>query len=208
VTEDFHFASFHTAIEPLIFTFPDSNQEGGRYRVMSVRIKPGNPQGIISFIQRVWREQVPGEPLDYYFYNDSLNKQYFSEFRMRTIFQYFSFVSILIACLGLFGLASISAEQRTKEVGIRKALGASMSNIVLTLSRDFLAWVVLSNLVAIPIAWYFMSKWLQDFAYRIPLSWWMFAVAGGMAFVIAFLTVGVRAIKAATANPVESLRYE
>jgi putative ABC transport system permease protein len=175
---------------------------------MSVRIKPGNPKGVISFIEKVWHEQVPGEPIEYYFYNDSLNKQYFSEFRMRTIFQYFSFVSILIACLGLFGLASISAEQRTKEVGIRKALGASMSNIVITLSRDFLAWVVLSNLIAIPIAWYFMSKWLQDFAYRIPLSWWMFAVAGGMAFLIAFLTVGVRAIKAATANPVESLRYE
>jgi putative ABC transport system permease protein len=208
VTEDFHFASFHTAIEPLIFTFPDSSQEGGRYRVMSVRIKPGNPQGVISFIEKVWHEQVPGEPLNYYFYNDSLNKQYFSEFRMRTIFQYFALISIMIACLGLFGLASISAEQRTKEVGIRKALGASMSNIVLTLSRDFLAWVVLSNLIAIPIAWYFMSKWLQDFAYRIPLSWWMFAVAGGMAFVIAFLTVGVRAIKAATANPVEALRYE
>ncbi len=208
VTEDFHFASFHTAIEPLIFTIPDSNQQDSRYRVLSVRIRPGKPQGIISFIERVWHEQMPGVPLDYYFYNDSMNKQYFSEFRMRTIFQYFSLISIMISCLGLLGLASISVEQRTKEVGIRKVLGASMSNIVLTLSKDFLTWVVLSNIVAIPIAWYFMSKWLQDFAYRIPLSWWMFAVAGGMAFVIASMTVGVRAIKAATANPVESLRYE
>jgi putative ABC transport system permease protein len=128
--------------------------------------------------------------------------------RMRTIFQYFSFISIMIACLGLFGLASISAEQRTKEIGIRKVLGASMSNVVLTLSKEFLAWVVLSNIVAIPIAWYFMSKWLQDFAYRIPISWWMFIFAGGLAFIVAFLTVGVQALKAATANPVESLRYE
>jgi putative ABC transport system permease protein len=207
-TNDFHFASFHTAIEPLIFQIPDSSQLESRYQVMSIRVKPGNPQGVISSIQRLWHEQLPGVPLNYYFYNDSLNKQYSSEMRMRTIFQYFSFVSIMIACLGLFGLASISAEQRTKEVGIRKALGASMSNVVSTLSKEFLAWVVLSNLVAIPIAWYFMSKWLQDFAYRVPLSWWMFAVAGGMAFVIAFLTVGVRAIKAATANPVESLRHE
>ena len=208
VTKDFHFASFHTAIEPLIFTFPDSGQEEGRYRVMSVRIKPGNPHDIISFMERAWHKQVPGAPFNYYFYNDSLNKQYFSEFRMRTLFQYFSFVSILIACLGLFGLASISAEQRTKEIGIRKVLGASLTDVVLTLSRDFLGWVVVSNLIAIPVAWYFMNKWLQDFAYRIPLGWWMFVVAGSVAFFIAFLTVGVQAIKAATANPVESLRYE
>ena len=114
----------------------------------------------------------------------------------------------MIACLGLFGLASISTEQRTKEVGIRKVLGASASNVVFTLSRKFMAWVVLSNIVAIPIAWYFMSKWLQEFAYRLPLSWWMLFVAGGFAFVIAFLTVGIQAIKAATANPVESLRCE
>ena len=208
VVRDFHFASFRTAIEPLIFTIPDSNQQDARYQVMSVRMKPGDPHGLISSIERVWRELMPGVPLDYYFYNDSLNKQYFSEMRMRTIFQCFSFISIMIACLGLFGLASISAEQRTKEVGIRKVLGASMSDIVLTLSRDFLAWVVLSNIIAIPIAWYFMSKWLQDFAYRIPIGWWMFIVAGGFAFIVAFLTVGVQAIKAATANPVESLRYE
>ena len=208
VVRDFHFASFHTAIEPLIFNIPDSSQLDSRYRVLSVRIKPGNPQSIISFIEKVWGEQMPGVPLEYSFYNDSLDRQYFSEMRMRTIFQCFSFISIMIACLGLFGLASISAEQRTKEVGIRKVLGASMPNVVLTLSRNFLTWVVLSNIVAIPISWYFMSKWLQNFAYKIPLSWWMFAIAGGFTFVIAFLTVGVQAIKTATANPVESLRYE
>ena len=208
VVKDFHFASFHTAIEPLVFTIPDSNQQDGRYQIMSVRIKPGNPQGVISSIETIWHAEMPGVPLDYYFYNDSVNKQYSSEMRMRTIFQCFSFVSIMIACLGLFGLASISTEQRTKEVGIRKVLGASASNVVFTLSRKFMAWVVLSNIVAIPIAWYFMSKWLQEFAYRLPLSWWMLFVAGGFAFVIAFLTVGIQAIKAATANPVESLRCE
>jgi len=208
VVKDFHFASFHTAIEPLIFNIPDSNDEGGRYRVMSIRIKPGNPQDVISSINTTWHAAMPGVPLDYYFYNDLLNNQYFSEMRMRTIFQYFSFVSIMIACLGLFGLASISAEQRTKEVGIRKVLGASMSNIVSALSRDFLAWVVLSNVVSIPIAWYFMSRWLEEFAYRISLSWWMFIGASGIALFIASLTVGVQAVKAATANPVEALRYE
>jgi len=208
VTKDFHFASCRTAIEPLIFNIPDSSQQDGRYQVMSIRVKPGNPQGVISSIERLWHERLPGVPLNYYFYNDSLNKQYFSEMRMRTIFQYFSFISIMIACLGLFGLASISAERRTKEVGIRKVLGASVTQVVLTLSRDFLVWVVLSNIVAIPIAWYFMAKWLQDFAYREPLSWWMFVAAGSIAFIIALLTVGTQAIKAATANPVEALRYE
>ncbi|HEY9164546.1 MAG TPA: ABC transporter permease [Candidatus Kryptonia bacterium] len=208
VVKDFHFASFHTAIEPLVFTIPDSNQQDSRYQIMSVRIKPGNPQGVISSTETIWHAEMPGVPLDYYFYNDSVNKQYSSEMRMRTIFQYFSFVSIMIACLGLFGLASISTEQRTKEVGIRKVLGASASNVVFTLSKKFMAWVVLSNIVAIPIAWYFMSKWLQEFAYRVPISWWTFIIAGGFAFIVALLTVGVQAIKAEMANPIESLRYE
>jgi putative ABC transport system permease protein len=175
---------------------------------MSIRIKPGNPRNVISTLERVWQEQMPGVPFNYFFYNDSLNRQYSSETRMHTLFRYFSSVSIMIACLGLFGLSSISAEQRTKEVGIRKVMGASTPRVVFTLSRDFLIWVVLSNIAAIPTAWYFMSRWLQGFAYRVPLDWWMFVVAGGTACVVAFLTVSVQAIKAATANPVEALRYE
>ena len=151
---------------------------------------------------------MAGDPFDYYFYDDSLNKQYFSEIRMGTIFKYFSFLSILIACLGLFGLVSISAEQRTKEVGIRKVLGASISNVALILSKDFLILVIVSNVIAFPVAYYFMNKWLQDFAYRIDISWWIFALSGGIALVIAMATVSFQAIKAAIANPVESLRYE
>ncbi|HTX19109.1 MAG TPA: ABC transporter permease [Bacteroidota bacterium] len=208
VVRDFHFASFRTAIEPLIFNIPDSNQFEGRYQVMSLRIRPGNPQGLISVVEQLWQKEMGSVPLEYYFYDDSLNKQYSSDFRMRTIFQCFSFISIMIACLGLFGLASISAEQRTKEVGIRKVLGASITDVVFTLSKDFMTWVVLSNLVAIPVAWYFMSKWLEDFAYRIPINWWMFGLAAAFGFAIALLTVGAQAMKAATANPVESLRYE
>jgi putative ABC transport system permease protein len=127
---------------------------------------------------------------------------------MGTIFGYFSFLSILIACLGLFGLITISAEQRTKEIGIRKVLGASISNVALILSKDFLILVIVSNIIAWPVAYYFMNKWLQDFAYKINISWWVFVISGGIALIIALATVSFQAIKAAVANPVDSLRYE
>jgi ABC-type antimicrobial peptide transport system permease subunit len=208
VVKDFHFASFHTAIEPLIFNIPVDNQQASRFRVITIRFKSKAPDELISSVEKVWHEQMSGNPFDYYFYDDSLNKQYFSEIRMGIIFKYFSFISILIACLGLFGLISISAEQRTKEVGIRKVLGASVSNVSLILSKDFLILVIVSNIIAFPVAYYFMNNWLQDFAYRIDISWWMFALSGGIALVIALATVSFQAIKAATANPVESLRYE
>ena len=120
----------------------------------------------------------------------------------------FTFLAIFIACLGLFGLASYIAELRTKEIGVRKVLGASISGIVFSLSKEFLKWIIYANLVAWPIAYYFINKWLQSFAYKINISLWMFALAGGIALVIAFVTVSFQAIKAATANPVDSLRYE
>jgi putative ABC transport system permease protein len=207
VIKDFHFASFHTTIEPLIFTIPDDNQ-AGRYSLISIRYKSRNLENLISFLEKVWTEQTAGSPFNYYFYDDSLNKLYFSEIRMGTIFKYFSFLSILIACLGLFGLISISAEQKTKEVGIRKVLGASVSNVALIISKGFLILVIVSNLFAWPIAYYFMNNWLQDFAYKIEISWWMFVLSGGIALLIALVTVSYKAIKAATANPVRSLRYE
>jgi ABC-type antimicrobial peptide transport system permease subunit len=208
VIKDFHYTSFRTAIEPLIFTMPDSNQQAGRFQVMTIRFKSQTPNNLISSIEKTWHEQIAGSPFDYYFYDDSLNKQYFSEIRMGTIFKYFSFLSILIACLGLFGLVSITSEQRTKEIGIRKVLGASISNVSLILSKDYLILVIISNIIAWPVAYYFMNKWLEDFAYRIDIGWWMFALSGGIALLIALATVSFQAIKAATANPVESLRYE
>jgi putative ABC transport system permease protein len=127
---------------------------------------------------------------------------------METIFKYFSFLSIVIASLGLFGLASLSAEQRSKEIGIRKILGATVTDISVILSKEFVLWVVVSNLIAWPISFYAMSKWLESFAYRVDLSWWVFVLAGLIAVVVALVTVGWHAIRAATANPVESLRYE
>jgi putative ABC transport system permease protein len=137
-----------------------------------------------------------------------LNDQYQAEDRFAKFFFYFSILSLLIACLGLFGLTAYATQQRTKEIGIRKVLGASIPGIAGLLSKDFLKLVVVAFVIAVPIAWYAMYNWLQDFAYRITISWWVFAVAGIAAFVIAFLTISFQAVKAAMANPVKSLRTE
>ena len=147
-------------------------------------------------------------PFNYYFYDESLNTLYRADQRFGSIIKYFAFLSIIIACLGLFGLASLSVEQRTKEIGIRKVLGASISNITFILSKEFLIWIVVANLIAWPVAYFFMHKWLQDFAYRIELSIWVFVLSGIMALMIAIFSVGFQTIKAAIVNPVESIRYE
>jgi putative ABC transport system permease protein len=208
VVKDFHFASFHSAIEPVILRIPDKNEQGGRLPLISIRFRAGALEQTLSYVKKVWEEQMKGIPLNYYFFDDELNAQYNSERRMSSIFKYFSFLSVLLACTGLFGLTSLSTEQRIKEIGIRKVLGASVLNVAAILSKEFLMWVVLSNIIAFPIAWYFMHGWLQEFAYRISLSWWMFLFAGAGAVLISLLTVGFRAVKAAMANPVDSLRYE
>jgi putative ABC transport system permease protein len=147
-------------------------------------------------------------PFSYYFFDESLRAEYSAEQRMESMFAYFSVLSIVIASLGLFGLASFSAEQRTKEVGIRKVLGASVTGITMTLSKEFLAWVIVSNVIAWPVALYAMKTWLQGFAYRVEISVWVFVVAGLVALGVALLTVASRAVRVALANPVESLRYE
>jgi putative ABC transport system permease protein len=208
VVKDFHFASFHTAIEPLIFKMPEDNQQAARYRVLTVRFKSQTPGNMITFLEKTWHAQVTRNPFDYYFYDEFLNAQYHAEQRMGTIFKYFSFLSIIIACLGLLGLASISAEQRTKEIGIRKVLGATVLDVTVILSKEFLIWVFVANIIAWPVGWYAMHKWLQNFAYRIDLTIYPFLLAGFAALVIALLTVSWQAVKAAMANPIESLRYE
>ena len=208
VTKDFHFASFHTAIEPLIIRIPDRSERDLYMSTMSVRFTSRNPDQVIASIEQTWKAQMGDIPFNYYFYDDFVNAQYRSERTMASLFKYFAFLSIFIACLGLFGLASLSAQQRTREIGIRKVLGASTSQSAIILSREFLLWVVISNLIAFPIAWYVMNKWLEDFVYRVEIGWWAFALAGGISFLIALLTVSTQAIKAALANPVEALRYE
>ena len=150
----------------------------------------------------------PGTPFVYSFLDQDFQRNYEREQRTSRIVVYFTFIAILIACLGLFGLAAFSAEQRTKEIGIRKVLGASVTNLAALLSKDFIRLVLVAILIASPIAWYGMNKWLQSFAYRIEISWWMFLAAGLLAILIALITVSFQAIKAAIANPVKTLRTE
>ncbi len=149
-------------------------------------------------------------PFDYYFLEEDYNSQYEAERRIGEIFIYFTIIAIFIACLGLFGLASYNAEQKSKEIGIRKALGSSVQRIVFMLSKQYTKWVIVANIIAWPLAWYFMSDWLGNFAYSINLVeyWWIFIVSALMAIIIAILTVTYQAIKAAIANPVEAMKYE
>ena len=208
VIKDFHFGSLHRSIEPLLVVLPTARYKELFLRLLSIRFKPGSLSSSMSFIKQKWVEVNPDIPFDYYFLNDAINARYHAEQRMGTLFQYFTVLAIFVACLGLYGLSAFAAERKIKEIGIRKVLGASVPNITLMLSKEFLKWVALANLVAWPIAWYVMNRWLQNFAYRISIPWWIFMAAGAFAFVIALLTVGFKAVRAATANPVVALRYE
>ena len=162
----------------------------------------------MSSIERIWGQFSNGWPFEYSFMDEAYDQMYKSEIRMNHLFRSFSALAIFLSCLGLFGLASFTAERRTKEIGIRKVLGASAPGIFMLLSRGLSKWVLLANIIAWPVAYYFMNKWLQNFAYRVGLSVWVFLLSGLTAFGIALLTVSFQSIKAATANPVDSLRYE
>ena len=157
---------------------------------------------------KIWHRNIPDAPFEYSFLDEEVQKQYETEITLSNIINAFTLIAILISCLGLFGLAAFSAEQRNKEIGVRKVLGASVFSITTLLSKDFLKLVTISIVIAIPVAWWAMSKWLQNFAYKVDLSWWMFAMAGLLAICIALFTVSFQAIKAAIANPVKSLRAE
>jgi len=203
VVKDFHVKSLHTEVQPLVLALiPESPG------FLLVKMKPQDMPATIAFIQEKWQAFDTKHPMEYFFMDEHFDKQYRTEEKMLTVFGYFAGLTIFIACLGLFGLASFTAEQRTKEIGIRKVLGSSTTSIVLLLSRDFAALVLVAILLAIPIAWYGMDKWLQDFAYRTELSWWIFAVAGFSAMAIALLTVSFQAIKAAMLDPVKAIRTQ
>jgi len=205
VMKDFNYNSLHGDIKPFMFIY-DNNP--GRFTNLTVAVKSNNYQSLLSSIGAVWHKNLPSTPFEYMFLDQEVQKQYQAEITMSQIINSFTIMAIIISCLGLFGLAAFSAEQRSKEIGIRKVLGASVSGIVSLLSMDFLKLVIISFIIATPIAWYGMSKWLQVFAYRVPISWWMFALAGIMALFIALFTVSFQAIKAAVANPVKSLKTE
>ena len=202
VVKDFHFSPFREEIEALSLRLTD------RAGSMAIKLEAGNFTNAIKSVEGIWNKLAPGQPFDYYFMEDSFNDTYKSEQRLSSIFFIFTGLSILIACLGLFGLAAFNAEKRTKEIGIRKVLGASVGQISYKLSVDFLKLVVISILVSVPVGWYAMNKWLEDFSYRIEISWWVFALAAMLAVIVALATVSYQSIKAAIVNPVKSLRTE
>ncbi len=173
-----------------------------------VRFHPGDPTDAIALLQSAWKSVVPGYPFKYSFLDEDLDRFYKSEEKWSSIVGWAGGISIFLACLGLFGLAALAAVNRTKEIGIRKVLGASVTVIVRLLSKDFIVLVVIALLVASPIAWYFMNKWLLDYAYRINISWWVFVITGAVTVLIALITISFQAIKVAVANPVNSLRSE
>ncbi|NIR48850.1 FtsX-like permease family protein [candidate division KSB1 bacterium] len=200
VVKDFHFEPLHEELKPLIVRFG-----GGQF---AVRIGAENIPAAMAHIRKTWDKFVPDWPLNYRFLDDDIENLYRREQKLGKVIQYFTILAIFIACLGLFGLASFTAEQRTKEIGIRKVLGASVSGLVMLLSKEFTKLVAVAFLVASPIAWWAMNKWLESFAYRVDIQWWLFVVAGGVALFIALVTVSTQAIRAALSNPVNSLRYE
>jgi putative ABC transport system permease protein len=206
VIKDFHFQSLHQKISPLIIT--NSARFNDQMNVTAVRIKADNFKSAVASIDQVWKKFVPQRPFYYSFLDKNLAEQYKAEQTTQKVFTIFSVLAIFIGCIGLLGLAAYSTQQRTREISIRKVLGAGVGNIVGMLSKDFLKLVGIAALIAFPVAWFAMNKWLQDFAYRTDISWWVFLMAGIMAALIALLTISFQAFKAAFANPVKSLRTE
>ncbi len=202
VVKDFHFSPFREEIESL------SLHLGTWAYSLAIKLEAGNFSNAISSVENIWNKAAPGQPFDYYFMEDSFNNTYKSEQRLSHIFFIFTTLSILIACLGLFGLASFNAEKRTKEIGVRKVLGASVRQITYKLTMDFLKLVGVAILVSLPVGWFAMNKWLEDFSYRIEISGWVFVLSAFLAIAIAIITVSYQSIKAAIVNPVKSLRTE
>jgi putative ABC transport system permease protein len=204
IVQDFHFASLHQAIEPLIIRLHESRQWG----TILVRMEAGKTKQDLAGLQKVCKEINPNFPFSYQFSDEEFTKLYKSEQMVSELSNYFAFMAIFISCLGLFGLATFSVEQRTKEIGVRKVLGASMPAIITLLSANFLKPVAFAMLIAFPISWFAMNRWLSDFSYKINIEWSIFAVAGFMTIGIALLTVSYQSITAALTNPVKSLRAE
>ena len=202
VVEDFNFLSLKEKMDPLVISPVEDR------RVAVIKIKPGNIQSAIASIKSEYTKAAPVYPFEYAFLDQKFDALYKTDIRQQKILSIFSGLAIFIACLGLFGLASFTATKRTKEIGVRKVLGSTTENIVLLLSKDLLKPVFIATLIAIPVGFYAMNNWLENFAYRTPLHWWVFVIAAAITFGIALITVGLKAIKAAIANPVKSLRTE
>ena len=203
VVKDFHYHSYQEEVQPLTMRMAP-----GFYTFLTLNVSSQNIQGTIGALQSAWQRITPGMPMSYFFADEAYNAQYQSEERFGKLFTCFATLAIMISCLGLLGLSAYSITQRRKEIGIRKVLGASVSGIVGLLGKEALWLVLTAFIIATPVSWLLMSKWLQSFAYRISISWWMFAVAGISTLVVVFVTIGYQTVKAAIANPVKSLRTE
>jgi putative ABC transport system permease protein len=203
VMKDFNYYSLHDAISPLGMLIAPNDAN-----LLSIHVNTAGLPATITGIEAAWKKIMPDRPFSYYFEDEFFNRQYQDEDRFGRLFMGFSILAILISCLGLLGLTSYSIVLRTKEVGIRKVLGASVAGIVKLLSGEFLLLVGLALVIAVPLCWFFMNRWLADYYYRIAFPWWLLVLAGGLATLIALLTIGVQSMKAASANPVKSLRSE
>ena len=205
IVKDFHFLNLHQKMEPLVL---DISNEPSDIRVMYVKIAPQSTAQVISVLESVWKNHLPELPFEYHFLDDEFDKMYKSDIRTGNLFNVFSVIAIFISCLGLFGLVTYTAETKTKEIGIRKVLGASISDIVTMLSKEFVILVCIAMLVAFPLAYYWLDRLLQDYAYRISIDWWVFALAGIITILLTLITVGWQAVKAAKNNPVKAIKVE
>ncbi len=208
VMRDFHLGSVRAAIEPAAIFHQSSNSYRVYASYVAARLHPGTEKSVLDKTAKLWAAAMPNAPFEYDFLDESFARMYRSEAKMGSVLSIFTGLALFIGCLGLFALAAFTAEQRTKEIGVRKVLGASIAGITSLLAKDFLKLVVVAIVIASPVAYYFMQKWLADFAYRIDIQWWMFAAAGAAAVLIAFLTVSFQSVRAALANPAKSLRSE
>jgi putative ABC transport system permease protein len=203
IMKDAHFQTLHQKIEPLVFKmFPPW------LRRMYVKFRSDNVSATLASLEKAWTEMNLGYPFEYRFLDEDFNDLYSSEARLGKIFQSFAALAVFIACLGLFGLASFIAEQRTKEIGIRKVLGSSTAGIVALLNQEFLKWIATANLIAWPIAYFAMKAWLQKFAYRADIRIWIFLLSTALGLAVALFTVSLQTLRAARANPVDSLKHE
>jgi putative ABC transport system permease protein len=203
VVKDFHFRSLHYPIEPLVMS---NNPE--EISTMNVRIAPGNTSETLNYIRDTYMKNRDNREFSYRFFDDLLDEKYQAETRLKNITIAFALLAIVISVLGILGMAIFSIDRRTKEIGIRRVAGAKSSEILILLNKEFIIWVLVAFIIATPVAWYTMHKWLMNFVYKTELSWWIFLMAGIIAFGIALITVNWQSWRAATRNPVEALRYE
>jgi len=207
VIEDFHFESLKTNISPMLMTLGSLMGAGNNGFYLTMRYEAENTQDVIELLEKKWKEFAPNYPFEYSFVNEQFNDMYFQEQRMGKIMKIFTILAIIIASLGLFGLAAFIAEKRTKEIGIRKVNGASVFNIFWLFTKDIAKLVVIAFALAVPLSWYIMDHWLNNFSYRIDIEWMVFIGAGLLSFFIAILTISYQAYLASVRNPIESLKY-